>query len=171
MNATNLKGVTVDEPDVPQDVHLEESIRLDVKPEAAYRFWRNFEALPRFMIGLKSVQPVGLNRYHWVIEGPAGLKYEWDAEIYNEKENELLAWRTIGDADVANAGTVRFEPNGMAGTTVHVTMNYNPVGGRLGAALAQLLGSDPGGVLKSYLLRLKALLESDGRFRERRTVE
>jgi uncharacterized membrane protein len=159
MKSTDLKSVTADVDDVAQEVHLDESVTVHVTPETAYRFWRNLEALPSFLDGLKSVQPLGGNQYHWIVQGPMGLEYEWDAEIYNEKENELLAWRSIGDADVANAGTVRFEPTDDGFTKLHVILNYNPVGGKLGVAMAKMFGSDPGDVLRSNLLRLKALLE------------
>src|SRR5204863_7120576 len=36
-------------------------------------------------------------------------KVEWDAEIYNEIENELIAWRSLENADVVNARSVRFK--------------------------------------------------------------
>ena len=32
---------------------------------------------------------------HWVAAGPAGLSVEWDAEIINEIENTLIAWRAL----------------------------------------------------------------------------
>lgn len=52
---------------------------------------------------LESVTCVSTNRSHWVAKGPAGKLVEWDAEIYNEKPNELIAWRSL-DGEVTNAG-------------------------------------------------------------------
>jgi uncharacterized membrane protein len=40
-----------------------------------------------------------------VAKAPAGTTVEWDAEVYNEKENELIAWRSLEGADVDNAGS------------------------------------------------------------------
>jgi uncharacterized membrane protein len=59
-------------------------------------------------------------RSHWVVEGPAGTRFAWDAEIHNEKENELIAWRSL-DGDVNHAGSDLFRttPSG-GGTEVRV---------------------------------------------------
>jgi uncharacterized membrane protein len=161
MSSPKEKSAAEEVKEVPRDVHIEKTVTIRVPPEEVYKFWRNLESLPQFMKGVKTVQRLGQNRYHWVVEGPAGMEYEWDAEIYNEKENELIAWRAIGDPDVPNAGTIRFErAPAERGTHVQVTMNYNPTAGKLGVALAKLLGAEPEQLLEDNLLRLKTLLES-----------
>jgi uncharacterized membrane protein len=95
------------------------------------------------------------------VKGPTGAKYEWDAEIYNEIEGELIAWRTINGPDVANAGSIRFEkaPNGR-GTYVKVTVNYNPTAGKIGQLLAKLTGKEPEQLIEQNLRRLKQFLET-----------
>jgi uncharacterized membrane protein len=146
---------------VARDVHIEKSIIIDKSPEELYRFWRQFENLPRFMRHLESVSCSGLNRWHWVAKGPAGTKVEWDAEVYNEKPNELIAWRSLAGADITNAGSVRFEPapNGR-GTMVKVVLNYNAPGGKVSALLAKLFGQEPGQMIEEDLRRLKQVLET-----------
>lgn len=97
---------------VPADrgIKVEESIVINNRtPAELYRFWRNFENLPRFMSHLESVTSSG-NRSHWVAKAPAGTSVEWDAELYNEKEGELIAWRSLEGSDVDNAGSVHFTP-------------------------------------------------------------
>ena len=86
-----------------------------------------------------------------------------EIEIYNEKENELIAWRSLQNADVNNAGSVHFTalPDGR-GTEVKVVINYEPPAGRLGAAVAKLLGEDPARELEDDLVRLKQLMEGSG---------
>jgi uncharacterized membrane protein len=86
---------------------------------------------------------------------------EWDAEIYNEKENELIAWRSLENADIVNAGSVRFQaaPEGH-GTYVRITVNYNPPAGKVGATLAQLLEAEPAQLIKEDLRRLKQIMEA-----------
>jgi uncharacterized membrane protein len=134
---------------------------INKAPEELYRFWRNFENLPRFMNHLESVTPLGGDRSHWVAKAPAGARVEWDAEVYNEKENELIAWRSLEDADVNNAGSVRFRraPNGR-GTEVKVVLNYEPPGGKIGAAIAKLFGEEPGQQIEEDLHRFKQLMEA-----------
>jgi hypothetical protein len=39
-------------------------------------------------------------------------------------------------------------------------VNYNPPAGRIGGALAQLLGADPGHLIKEDLRRLKQMMET-----------
>src|SRR5215468_11143310 len=137
-------GVVDDVDEVARDIHVEKSITISLPPEDVYRFWRNFENLPRVLRDLESITSPDGNVYHWTVKGPTGAKYELDAEIYNDIEDELIAWRTINSTDVANAGSIRFEkaPDGR-GTYVRVTVNYNPTAGKLGQLLAKLTGKEP----------------------------
>lgn len=144
-----------------REVHLETSITINKAPEDLYSFWRNFKNLPLFMKHLEAVTSLDNRRTHWIARGAGGIKVEWDAEIFNEIENELIAWRSLDDADVVNAGSVRFQqaPGGR-GTYVRVTINYNPPAGKAGATLASLLGSEPSQLIKEDLRRLKQILET-----------
>jgi short-subunit dehydrogenase/uncharacterized membrane protein len=146
---------------IARDVHIETSIAIERSPAELYAFWRDFKNLPLFMKDLESVTELGQGKSHWVAKAPGGARVEWDAEIYNEKENELIAWRSLENADVVNAGSVRFDesPEGR-GAYVRVTLNYNPPAGQLGATLAQLLGADPAQLLKENLRRFKQLMET-----------
>jgi uncharacterized membrane protein len=146
--------------DVARDVHIEKSITIGVSPAELYSFWRNFENLPRFMEDLESVTQLDGNRSHWVAKGPAGSTVEWDAEIYNEKEGELIAWRSLPESDITNAGSVHFEEAPGRGTYLKVVLNYNPPGGKAAQLFAKLFGSEPGQLVESNLKRLKQLLEA-----------
>jgi len=146
---------------VARDVHIEKSITIDKPVEDLYRFWREFENLPRFMKHLESVSRVGLNRWHWVAKGPLGTTVEWDAEIYNEKTNELIAWRSLEGADITNAGSVHFIATA-SGTQVRVNLNYNAPGGKVSALMAKLFGQEPGQMIEEDLRRLKQVLETEG---------
>ena len=69
---------------------------------------------------------------HWVARGPAGIEVEWDARIINDIENKVIAWQSLHGSDVATAGAVTFDETDR-GTIVHVHMQDNPPGGKLGA--------------------------------------
>jgi uncharacterized membrane protein len=113
------------------------------------------------MSHLQSVQKTAENRFHWVAKAPAGARIEWDAEVINERPNELIAWRSLEGSEVDNAGSVRFEPApGHRGTIVKVEMKYNPPGGVIGAGFAKLLGQSPDKQIRLDLLRLKQVLET-----------
>lgn len=129
--------------------------------EEVYDFWRNFENFPRFMIHLKDVRTVGSGRSHWVAMGLGGTSVEWDAEVTQERPNELIAWRSLPGADVENEGSVRFEraPGGR-GTLVRVNLRYDPPAGALGKAVATLTNAEPGQQVSGDLRRFKQLMET-----------
>ncbi|MEK6375157.1 MAG: SRPBCC family protein [Acidobacteriota bacterium] len=142
-------------------IRIEESVTLSQPPEAIYAFWRNFENLPRFMSHLVSVEVIDSRRSHWKAKGPAGTDVEWDAEIIHEEPNRLIGWRSIPESHVDNAGSVHFSPaTGGRGTEVKVILRYDPPGGKLGAVVAKLFGSDPGHEVREDLRALEQLLES-----------
>jgi len=123
---------------------VEESITIRRPREELFRYWRELANLPRIMSHLKAVEPRGNTRSHWVASGPAGLDVEWDAEIITERENELIGWRSVGDSEVATAGSVHFtQAPGNEGTEVKVILKYDPPGGKVGIALNRLLGESP----------------------------
>jgi uncharacterized membrane protein len=161
----NTAGTASDNPlvSVPANrgIKVEKSVTIDRSPEELYSFWRNFENLPRFMNHLESVKQTGEGRSHWVAKAPAGKTVQWDAEIYNEKENELIAWRSLEGADVDNAGSVRFEPaTDGRGTIVKVTLKYDPPGGMLGSIIAKLFGEEPSQQIEEDLHRFKQVMET-----------
>jgi uncharacterized membrane protein len=85
---------------------------------------------------------------------------EWDAEIVNEIADTLIAWKTIGHPDVANAGAVNFSDSpGDRGTIVRVTLDYEPPGGRLGSLVARLFGEEPDRQVREDLRKFKQLME------------
>ena len=157
--AVNSKTADVSVPH-QQGIRVEKSVTINRSPEVVYIFWRNFENLSRFMNHLESVRVMDRGHSHWVAKGPFGKTVEWDAEIVNEIENELIAWRSLENADVDNAGTVHFRrAPGDSGTEVHVVMEYAPPAGLLGTAIAKLFGEEPSQQIESDLRRLKQLLE------------
>jgi len=144
-----------------QPILVERAITIGMSPAQLYSFWRNFENLPQFMAHLEDVSVQDNQRSHWVAKGPAGTQFEWDAEVTEDQPNQLIAWRSLPDAQVPNQGTVRFQPApGHRGTEVRVTMQYDPPAGPLGAAIAKLFGEEPNVQVDSDLRRLKQKLEA-----------
>lgn len=143
-------------------LHVLEAIRLEVPLEEVYRFWRRLENLPRFMPYLESVTESSdglLSR--WVGRGPGGVSVAWDAEIINEVENKVLAWRSLPESDIVTAGSVNFERvRGGSATEVIVNLQYEPPAGRGGAALAWLFGRAPSQTIREDMRRFKQLLEA-----------
>jgi uncharacterized membrane protein len=135
-------------------------VTLNRSPDEVYRFWRNFQNLPRFMDHLESVQVLSEQRSHWKARAPAGASVEWDAEIVDDRPNELIAWRSLDGADLPNSGSVRFTLAPAGGTEVRVELRYDPPGGAIGAATAKLFGEEPGQQVDRDLRRLKQVMET-----------
>jgi uncharacterized membrane protein len=140
-------------------IHVEESIIINKPVSEVYRFWRNFENLPRFMKHLDSVSQREAGISHWVARGPAGTKVEWDARIINEIDNKLIGWQSLEGSDVSTAGSVNFRET-YGGTEVRVHLQYNPPAGKLGAAVAWLFGEEPNVQIREDLERFRQLIET-----------
>lgn len=137
------------------------SITINKPASEVYQFWHNFENLPRFMRHLESVRVLDSRRSHWVASAPAGMSVQWDAEMTEDRPDELIAWRSVEGADVPNSGSVRFtKAQGDRGTEVHVKLQYSPPGGPLGAAVARLFGEEPNQQVHGDLRRFKQVLET-----------
>jgi uncharacterized membrane protein len=109
---------------------------------------------------LESVVDLGEGRSRWKAKGPAGMEVEWDATIIADVPGEVITWRSLENADVDNAGAVRFErATGGRGTIVKVNLEYNPIGGVIGSTVAKLFGEEPEQQLDDDLRRFKQVLE------------
>lgn len=115
--------------------------QVEAPVERVYAYWRDFSHFPSFMPDVEEVQVTGPTTSHWVVSGPLGKTVEWDAEITEDIPNQRIAWRSVGDADVANAGAVRFDDHGDA-TGIEVSLEYDPPAGKAGELAAELL-KDP----------------------------
>ena len=142
-------------------IRVKRSVTINAAPEELYQFWRNFENLPRFMYHLESARPTGERRSHWITRGPAGTRVEWDSEMTEDRPNQRIAWRSLPGGDVANAGSVEFEPRPRGrGTIVRVELEYAPPGGVAGTAFAKLFNQSPEQQIYDDLRRFKQVIET-----------
>jgi uncharacterized membrane protein len=141
-------------------VRVRKSVLVNRSPEEVYRFWRDFSNLPKFMSHIESVQIIDDRRSHWRAKGPGGTTVEWEAEILEDRPNELIAWRSVEESDVEHFGSVHFEaaPGGR-GTLVRVQIQYAPPGGAIAAKIAKLFGGVPGLEITRDLRAFKQVME------------
>jgi uncharacterized membrane protein len=140
-------------------IKVERTITIRKPAREIYDFWRDFSNLPRVLDHLESVTDEGNGRSHWVAKGPAGTRVEWDSEMVNDIPGQLIAWKTVGEPDVAHAGSVHFTPVA-GGTEVKFVVDYEPPAGRLFAVAAKIMGESPDQKIRSDLRRLKMLCET-----------
>lgn len=153
-------------------IKVERTVTISAPRAVLYAFWKDFTNLPRFMEHLESVRVDSATRSHWKAKAPAGKSVEWDAEIVNDVPDSIIAWKTVGDPDVANAGAVNFSdaPAGR-GTIVKVTLDYEPPGGRIGNLVARLFGEDPDRQVREDLRKFRQLMETGDVTTSARRVE
>jgi len=141
-------------------VKIEQSVTVNRPRADVFRFWRDFENLPRFMTHLESVQVRG-ERSHWAARSIGGVCVEWDAEITAERDGELIRWHSIPGSDIETFGSVRFkDAPGQRGTELRVLLAYLPPGGRASRAVAQLLRRITAQQVKEELRRFKEIMET-----------
>jgi len=144
-----------------QSIKVEKTVTINKPADELYRYWHNFEYLPTFMKHLKSVKVLNGTRSHWIANAPLGTSVEWDADLVNDQENQLIAWASVEGADIDNSGFVRFTPApGGRGTEVKVVIEYNPPGGVIAAGIAKLFGEEPEQQAGDDLRRFKQLMEA-----------
>lgn len=126
-----------------------------------FAFWRDFTNMPAFMENLEHVELVGGDRSRWTIKAPAGTKITLSAEIAEERDGELIAWRSIEPSDITAQGRVAFrDAPGDRGTEVELIIAYKPPLGRIGQAVAQFLQREPAVQARRDLRRFKMLMET-----------
>jgi uncharacterized membrane protein len=142
-------------------IEIKTAITIGRSPEELYRFWRDFENLPQFMHHLEAVRITGERTSHWKAKAPVGMTVEWDAEIIEDRPNELIVWQSLEGADVDNSGSVRFAPApGNRGTEIILEMHFRPPAGVIGAKLAKLFDEVPKTQMLNDLRRFKQVIET-----------
>jgi len=136
------------------------SVTVERPRSEVFAYWRKLENLSSVMTHIESVRVRDSQNSHWVARGPGGFTVEWDAEIINERENELIAWESKPGAQIPNAGSVRFEETRDGRTRVKVALEFEAPAGEMGLWLARLLGEEPEQQIEDDLRRFKERLES-----------
>ena len=137
------------------------SITVNLPREQVYAFWRDFKNFPAFMENIQSVAVGDDRRSHWVVQAPGGRTVEWDAVINEDVPGELIAWSSVEEADVRNAGRVEFRDAAPGrGTVVTATIAYEPPAGRIGQMIAKLFQEEPKIQARRDLRRFKQFLET-----------
>ncbi len=153
-------------------LELTAAITVGKPPQEVYDFWRGLERLPTFMHHLQSVEWTGEGRTRWTANAPVKKQVTWDAELVDDVPGEVIAWRSLPGADIANEGSVRFTPApGDRGTEVRVRLRYDLPGGRAGALVARVLGEEPHQQVEDDLRRFKQVLETGEVVRSEGTPE
>jgi uncharacterized membrane protein len=141
-------------------VNISQSCIIRRSADDVYRFWRKLENLSQLVNQFIAITRRSDTVSHWSVKLPGDGHVEWDAEIVDDQPGCLIAWRSREGGDITNAGSVHFEPApDEHATKVTFEMDYQPPGGKLGAAVAKLAGHATDKQFAEALQRLKVQLE------------
>jgi uncharacterized membrane protein len=145
---------------VKDQVHrrITASVTINRSAREVFDFWRAPENLAAIFKGLDDVERIDERYTRWSWRGPAGVRFEWIAEMTEAPDR--LSWRSLPGADLDTSGTVRFTDLARGGCEVTVTMDYDQPGGPATGAALWMAGRTPRGELREDLRRLKRLLET-----------
>jgi uncharacterized membrane protein len=138
---------------------ITEAITVHGSLSDVYRLWADFTNFPIFMKDVASVTEVGDGLTHWVLQGPLGAKFEWDAETTRLEADQRIAWNSKDNSSLKTSGQVTFKVVGPNQTEVTVRLVYAAPGGATGKALARLL-ANPQERLRQDLQAFKEHIET-----------
>lgn len=145
-----------------QSTQVRATITVDRPIEEVYAQWRDLSNLSNCMRHITSIERVADNRWHWKAHVPkSNMHLEWDAEIIDERENELIVWRSTESAEIQNEGMVEFRrhPDGRA-TEVHAHIVYYPPAGAMGRTIGKFLRGLNEQIIREDLRRFKQHMEA-----------
>ena len=135
---------------------IQKSIEVERPVRTVYNQWTQFEEFPHFMEGVNKVRQIDEQRLHWETE--IGLvEREFEAEITEQKPDQLIAWRALGDTK--HVGRVTFDALGDTKTRVNLEMAHAP--SNFVEKAGDVLGI-VGHRIEGDLKRFKAMIEERG---------
>lgn len=148
-------------PDPVHNINIETSVIVNRPVDTVYSFWRRLENLPLFMSHLKSVKQKDDNKSDWEAYIPGGIgSIHWEAKIVKEKPAEMIAWNSLENSTIQNAGKVMFEDIGELGTVVNVVISYQAPLGIAGEKVLSLLTPTFEKMIRKDIVNFKHYIET-----------
>lgn len=135
-----------------------ESVVVNASAQNCFEEWMKFEQFPAFMDYVKSVTHLSNRVWHWVVSGPLGSNLEWDAMMEGKLADRLITWHTTQDSNLDIEGAVTFKPLSDNSTQITSQIEYDPPGGILGEAFANIF-SNPSHMVQNDLNNFKKRIE------------
>jgi uncharacterized membrane protein len=140
---------------------IDETLVVHQPAQALYAFWRDVENLPTLFRLIDDVDAEDFLRSRWVLRSPSGETVACDVEIFDEREDEWLAFRSTG-GEIAISGRVLFEALTPLRTALHVTIHVSPADADQVAQPHELLVDDFAEQMRADLRAFKRAMETGG---------
>lgn len=143
------------------NISTKRRITIHKNPEELYHAWRDPGKLVNFLSGATEVHVLDDRRSRWTSEVSGKGCISWEAEVITERANNAISWRTVDGSGFDHIGSVQFTtaPNGL-GTEVGLEIRTKVTGGRLGRAIARMLGRSPEDYVSQTLHNFKQFMET-----------
>ncbi|WP_162903138.1 SRPBCC family protein [Taibaiella koreensis] len=156
---SSLEKPRVDNP--VKNLNIRASMLINRPRKEVYAYWRNLENLPAFMTHLEKVVANDEWNSRWKVKVPGNLvSLEWDARIVKEEPGSLIAWESLADSSIQNAGKVTFNDAGKKATEVQVVISYIAPMGMAGNVVMQLFNRKVEQAIERDILNFKQHFEN-----------
>ncbi len=138
---------------------IEVSVTVHRPVEEVFRFYRDFQNLPRFLGDVMDIEQIGPATSRWTIQGPLGIRVNWTMKVTEVRTNALIRYQTVTLPLLRTSWEIQFAPGSQAGETEIREVMKVPLG-RPGRAALALLGKFPAEEVAANLHRLKQIMET-----------
>lgn len=145
----------------PTGVEVSRSVIVGEQADELAAAWRDPEQLSQIFGHVAEVTENGQDQLRWTVHGPLGRDFSVDTRVIPDESGEIIQWVPVADTWWRGAATVRFRPAaGDRGTTVTLTVQFDPPGGRLGQVTLERFDVLLDPVVGRALGRFKSLAET-----------
>jgi uncharacterized membrane protein len=145
---------------LPRDAStIEASVTIHCAVEEVFRFYRDFQNLPRFLGDVMAIEQIGPATSRWTIQGPLGIRAYWTIKVTEERPSDLIRYEIVAAPGPRTYWEIHFAPGSGADETEVREVMKAPLG-RLGRAALALIGKFPVEEVSANLRRLKELMET-----------
>ena len=143
---------------LPNENSIQASVTIHRPVDAVFGFYRDFTNLPRFLGDVMAIEKVSPATYRWTIQGPLGIRANWQIRLTEVRTNELIRYETVAPLGLRTYWEIHFAPASDAGDTEVREVMKTPLG-RLGRAALAVMGKFPAEEVTANLGRLKQIME------------
>jgi uncharacterized membrane protein len=144
-----------------EEMEIERSISVQRPRQDVYTRWRDPATQPLVWSHFADVTGATDRGAHWRVNAPLRRTLEWDTQIVEEREGELIRWEATDGADLPHHGSVEFrDAPGEWGTEVALRVRFDAPGSAIGRRAPRFFDEPPKLVLAKALRRFKSLVES-----------
>jgi uncharacterized membrane protein len=75
---------------------IEARVTIHRPVEEVFRFYQDFQNLPRFLGDVMDIELIGPVTSRWTIQGQLGKRTHWTMQVTEERTNELIRYQMEG---------------------------------------------------------------------------